>query len=280
MSFSKTIQMFIFDGNPNGRIMCELSNWNGRVYKISRNELSEFSQRADSENTGVYFLFGKDEENNDTVYIGEAEKMFSRLKQHLRDSEYWNDCIVVISKDNLLNKAHVKYLENKFYMLAQNAGRSIVINNTIPTCSSISEYDEAMLHEFINNAKLLVNTLGYKVFDTIEDTAVRQNDTEQYFFIKAARGADAKGMIVSDGFAVMKGSTIAFSTVQSMSDSLKKLRDSLIKKEIIDKNFKLTRDYIFTSPSLAAAIVMGRNANGRTEWKNEEHKSIKDIEEL
>ena len=280
MQFSKTIQMFIFDGNPNGRIMCELSNWNGRVYKISRNELSEFSQRADSENTGVYFLFGKDEENNDTVYIGEAEKMFSRLKQHLRDSEYWNDCIVVISKDNLLNKAHVKYLENKFYMLAQNAGRSIVINNTIPTCSSISEYDEAMLHEFINNAKLLVNTLGYKVFDTIEDTAVRQNDTEQYFFIKAARGADAKGMIVSDGFAVMKGSTIAFSTVQSMSDSLKKLRDSLIKKEIIDKNFKLTRDYIFTSPSLAAAIVMGRNANGRTEWKNEEHKSIKDIEEL
>lgn len=272
--------MFIFDGNPNGRIMCELSNWNGRVYKISRNELSEFSQRADSENTGVYFLFGKDEENNDTVYIGEAEKMFSRLKQHLRDSEYWNDCIVVISKDNLLNKAHVKYLENKFYMLAQNAGRSIVINNTIPTCSSISEYDEAMLHEFINNAKLLVNTLGYKVFDTIEDTAVRQNDTEQYFFIKAARGADAKGMIVSDGFAVMKGSTIAFSTVQSMSDSLKKLRDSLIKKEIIDKNFKLTRDYVFTSPSLAAAIVMGRNANGRTEWKNEEHKSIKDIEEL
>ncbi|MCI6560580.1 MAG: GIY-YIG nuclease family protein [Ruminococcus sp.] len=280
MPFSKTIQMFIFDGNPNGRIMCELSNWNGRVYKISRNELSEFSQRADSENTGVYFLFGKDEENNDTVYIGEAEKMFSRLKQHLRDSEYWNDCIVVISKDNLLNKAHVKYLENKFYMLAQNAGRSIVINNTIPTCSSISEYDEAMLHEFINNAKLLVNTLGYKVFDTIEDTAVRQNDTEQYFFIKAARGADAKGMIVSDGFAVMKGSTIAFSTVQSMSDSLKKLRDSLIKKEIIDKNFKLTRDYIFTSPSLAATIVMGRNANGRTEWKNEEHKSIKDIEEL
>lgn len=34
MAFSKTIQMYIFDGNPNGRIMCELSNWNGRIYKI------------------------------------------------------------------------------------------------------------------------------------------------------------------------------------------------------------------------------------------------------
>ena len=279
MPFSKTIQMFIFEGNPNGRIMCELSNWNGRVYKISRNELLEFSQRDDAENTGVYFLFGKDEENNDTVYVGEAEKMFSRLKQHLKDSEYWNDCIAVISKDNLLNKAHVKYLENKFYLLAQNAGRAVVINNTIPTCSSVSEYDEAMLQEFINNTKLLVNTLGYKVFDTIEDTVVKHSNTEQYFFIKAARGADAKGLMVSDGFAVMKGSVIANSTVQSMSDSLNKLRNSLIKKGIIDGNFKLTRDYIFTSPSLAAAIVMGRNANGRTEWKNAEHKSIRDIEE-
>ena len=61
--------MFIFDGNPNGRIMCELSNWNGRVYKISRNELPEFSQRDDSENTGVYFLFGKQE------YTSSLEKM-------------------------------------------------------------------------------------------------------------------------------------------------------------------------------------------------------------
>lgn len=271
--------MFIFDGNPNGRIMCELSNWNGRVYKISRNELSEFSQRDDSENTGVYFLFGKNEENYDTVYIGEAERMFSRLKQHLKDSEYWNDCIAVISKDNLLNKAHVKYLENKFYLLARDAGRSIVINNTVPTCSSVSEYDEAMLQEFISNAKLLVNTLGYKVFDTIEDTTIRHKNTQPYFFIKAARGADAKGLIVSDGFAVMKGSTIASSTVPSMPDNQVKLRNSLLEKGIIDKNLKLTRDYIFTSPSLAAAVVMGRNANGRTQWKNDEYKSIKDIEE-
>lgn len=90
--------------------------------------------------------------------------MIVRLKQHLKDSEYWNDCIAVISKDNLLNKAHVKYLENAFYMLAQKSGRYNILNSTVPTCSSVSEYDEAMLQEFISNAKLLVNTLGYKAF--------------------------------------------------------------------------------------------------------------------
>ena len=136
--FNKTIQMFIFDGNPNGRIMCELSNWNGRVYKIARSELSLFANRKDANNTGIYFLFGKDESNKDTVYIGEAEKVSDRLKQHLNDVNYWNDCIVVISKDDLLNKAHVKFLENKFYKLAVDSGRFVIINSTIPTLSSSS----------------------------------------------------------------------------------------------------------------------------------------------
>lgn len=279
MSFSKTIQMFIFDGNPNGRIMCELSNWNGRVYKISRNELLEFSKRIDSENTGVYFLLGKNENNIDTVYIGEAEKMLYRLKQHLKDTEYWNDCIAVISKDNLLNKAHVKYLENKFYLLAKEAGRAIVINNNTPTCSSISEYDEAMLQEFISNTKLLVNTLGYKIFDTIEDSSMKRKNNQIYFYTKSSRGANATGIVVADGFAVLKGSFIATSTVPSMSVNLIQLRNNLIEKEIINADFQFIKDYIFTSPSLAAAVVLGRNANGRTEWKTEDNITLKSIEE-
>lgn len=279
MSFDKTIQMYIFDGNPNGRIMCELSNWNGRVYKISRNELGQFAERPDAENTGVYFLLGKDENNVDAVYIGESEKILTRLRQHLKDSFYWNDCITVVSKDNLLNKAHAKFLENKFYALAKAAGRSVIINSTIPTCSSISEYDEAMLLEFISNAKLLVNTLGYKIFDSVEDSSVKEKEDPIFFYIQAARGANAKGIIVADGFAVLKDSVIAASTVPSMSDSLVRLRSELLQKGIIDTSFHFTKDYIFTSPSLAAAVVTGRNANGRTEWKTSEHKSIKDIEE-
>ena len=279
MAFSKTIQMYIFDGNPNGRIMCELSNWNGRIYKISRNESSDFANREDSENTGIYFLLGKDENNSNTIYIGEAEKILTRIKQHLKDTEYWNDCIIVISKDDLLNKAHIKYLENKFYLLAKSAGRSTIVNSTIPTCSSISEYDEAMLQEFISNTKLLINTLGYKVFDLIEDTSVKLEHNQSYFYIKAARGANATGIIVSDGFAVLKGSIIASSVTDSISPSLCNLRDSLLKKGIINTNFCFEQNYTFTSPSLAAAVVMGRNANGRTEWKTSDKKTLKKIEE-
>ena len=276
--FNKTIQMFIFDGNPNGRIMCELSNWNGRVYKVARNEIGLFSSRNDANNTGIYLLFGKNELNKDTVYIGEAEKIAARLKQHLNDSYYWNDCVAIISKDDLLNKAHVKYLEHKFYKMAVESGRFIIVNSNVPALSSVSEYDEAMLEEFISNSKLLVNTLGYKVFETIAIDNSASSDSVLYY-IKAARGANASGYTVTDGFVVKKDSIVAGSTTQSFSDSLKRYRDNLYSDGIINAANTLTRDYVFTSPSLAAAVVMGRNANGRTEWKTADGTTFKEIEE-
>lgn len=277
--FNKTIQLFIFDGNPNGRIMCELSNWNGRVYKIARSEIAFFANRPDANHTGVYFLFGKNESNKDTVYIGETETIAVRLKQHLNDSFYWNDCITIISKDNLLNKAHIKFLENKFYNSAVDAGRFEIENSSIPTLSSVSEYDEAMLEEFMSNAKMLVNTLGYKVFEPISITNKSTGNNFEMFFIKAARGANASGYSVPDGFVVKKNSTISSSTVESMPPNLVKYRDNLYADGTITSNHMFSKDCIFTSPSYAAAIVMGRSANGRTEWKTKEGMTFKQVEE-
>lgn len=196
----------------------------------------------------------------------------------MNDDYYWNDCIVIISKDDLLNKAHVKFLEHNFYNLAVDSGRFNIVNPTIPTLASVSEYDEAMLEEFMCNAKLLVNTLGYKVFESISINN-SANINSDLFYIKAARGANAIGYIVSDGFVVKKDSVIASSTTPSISESLKRYRENLYSDGIIDSVHKLTKDYIFTSPSLAAAIVMGRNANGRTEWKTTDGTTIKQIEE-
>jgi hypothetical protein len=36
MKYGKTIKIFLIDGDPNGRMSCELSNWSGKAYKIPR----------------------------------------------------------------------------------------------------------------------------------------------------------------------------------------------------------------------------------------------------
>ena len=78
MKFGKTIKIFLIDGDPNGRMSCELSNWSGKAYKIPRVKIKDCTDRDDLTSTGVYLLFGKDDEGKDQVYIGEAESILQR----------------------------------------------------------------------------------------------------------------------------------------------------------------------------------------------------------
>jgi hypothetical protein len=279
-TFGKTIKIYLIDGDPNGRMSCELSNWSGKAYKLPRKFIKESANRPDLDNTGVYILFGRTDniEEKDLAYIGEAEGIRNRLEDHLAKKDFWNEAITFISKDNNLNKAHVKYLESRLYEIAKDTDRYNLINSNSPTKSSISESDQSEMEEFIENIKLLVNSLGFKIFEPLRKISINKEEEEKNtFYIKAARGANATGQSTSDGFVVFKDSIIADSITNSFPQNWEKLRNSLIKNKIIEQNV-FTKDYLFSSPSSAAAIVMGRNANGLTEWKTEDGRILKSIE--
>jgi len=279
MKFGKTIKIFLIDGDPNGRMSCELSNWSGKAYKIPRIMIKECIDRDDLMNTGIYLLFGKNEEGKDLVYIGEAEIVFKRLSQHLNQKDFWNEAIVFISKDDNLNKAHIKYLENRLHNIALSTKRYELQNSVVPTQSSISESDKAEMEEFIDNIKMLVNTLGHKVFEAKRELQPKQS--QDVFSIKAARGADAQGEPTSDGFVVFKGSKAAGTVVSSMIQSFIALRQKLITNGILVEKgeyYEFAEDYIFSSPSTAAITVMGRSANGLTEWKQKDGKTLREFE--
>ncbi len=278
--FGKTIKLFLVDGEPNGRMTCELSNWTGKAYKIPRIQIKESYDRIDLKKTGIYLLFGKDNEGRNLIYIGEAETIIDRLKQHVSQKEFWNEVILFISKDENLNKAHVKYLENRLYEIASKVKRYSIENSSTPAKSSISESEIAEMEEFIENIKLLTNTLGHKVFENLVDESITKANIN-IFSINAARGANAKGLPSASGFVVLKGSEIALSTVKSMQNSFINIRKRLEEEKIVvEKNNKMvfTQDYEFSSPSTAAAIVMGRNANGLQEWKLKSGESLKEYE--
>ncbi len=281
MKFGKTIKIFLIDGDSNGRMSCELSNWSGKAYKIPRIKIKDCADRDDLTKTGVYLLFGKDEEGKDLVYIGEAESILKRLNQHLTQKDFWNESIVFLSKDNNLNKAHIKYLENRLHDIAKSANRYKVENTVTPTQSSISESDTAEMEEYIEHVKMLVSTLGHKVFE--EKREVKPKKDQNVFYIKAARGADAQGERTSDGFVVYKGSVAADSTTSSMANSSLRLRQALIDNgdlQVVEGNYVFTEDYIFSSPTTASVIVMGRNANGLVEWKLADGRTLKEYEAL
>lgn len=273
----KTIRQFLMDGVAEGRWVCELSNWTGKAYKVPRTYVNACRDREDLGNTGVYFLFGNDDNtDNKQVYIGEAENIINRIKQHVAEKDFWTECVVFISKDNNLNKAHIKYLENHLFLLAQNNKRYEILNLNIPPESSISEMDQAEMDEFIDNMRLILSVLGHKVLEPTVGSI--QGRSEPVFFLQDRSGIIASGKPTSDGFAVLKGSTIAHSVASSLSQSMLNKRQQLIDKSIVDQNFTFTQDWSFSSASLAAAIVMGYSINGRTAWKNKKGISLKETE--
>lgn len=277
MNYGKSIRLFLIEGIADGRWMCELSNWTGKAYKIPRNCVKESSDREELKNTGIYFLFGKsDETDTYRVYIGEAENIYERLLTHLKEKDFWHECVVFISKDNNLNKAHVKYLENRMYTIAKEAGRYQLENSNIPTQSSLSEADRAEMEEFINNAKLLLSAVGHKVLEATAIPSKTNNDPE--IFVFEAKDYKATGTTTADGFVVFKNSILSKKANSSLTKSLLDKRNKLISENIIDSAFTFTKDYIFSSPSTAASIISGNSTNGKTAWRNSQGMTLKDYE--
>ncbi|MGJ1286131.1 GIY-YIG nuclease family protein [Sphingobacterium spiritivorum] len=279
-TFGKTIRLFLVDGTTNGLTTAELSNWTGIGVKVPRIKIREYSNRAEFQKPGVYILIGKGENNEDAAYIGEAEVIANRLFQQIAEKDFWNEAIFFSSKDKYLNKASIKYLENRLHELALKAGRYTINQNT-PTRSELSEAEQAELEEFLSHAKVLTATLGHKLFEALEETVEDNQVQNQIFYCKNGAGANSKGSPSTEGFIVYKDSLFIIPEQPSLADGIrlerqKMLNDGTLKIE--GAFYQLTKDYVFTSPSRAAAATLARSASGPLEWKTEGGIQLKSFE--
>lgn len=268
----KKIELFLPEGNPAGCIFCDVANWDGKVSKITKSRLRNYRERPDLQYTGIYILIGEDQGTQ--IYIGEAENLYARLTQHL-DEDFWSTCIAITKKENILNKAHAKFLENYFYSIAKEVGRCTIKNSCIPTKSSLSEADEVVLEDFAQKAIGVIGALGYRMFIPVINN---EECYAEYFSIlptKTHLKTEAKGTISDEGFVVLRGSGSADEFSKHSSASLHAKWENLHKDGVI-KDGIFTKNYLFSSPSTAAAMVLGRNANGLTEWKTENKITLKE----
>lgn len=289
----KSINLFLMDGEASGRIKCTLANWTGIAYKIPRTELDKCKERDDLKQSGVYFLFGtSDQTGKNLVYIGQAgtrkngEGILNRLQEHKRNPEkdYWTEAIVFTTTNNSFGPTEISYLENRFCNLAMEAKRYEVKNGNDPTPGNVTEEKESELEEFIDYARIIMGTLGHKVFvplteSNLTDTQDIVDDSEVLFYLK--RKSRKSGQIIEamckqtkEGFVVLQGSHIETIDSQSIPSGIKDAR----KNANIDENEILQEDVLFNSPSYAAAFVIGGHANGLTEWKTEDGRTLKEIE--
>ncbi|WP_324824900.1 GIY-YIG nuclease family protein [Sinanaerobacter sp. ZZT-01] len=290
----KSINLFLMDGEPTGRIKCTLANWTGVAYKIPRTALDLCKERDDLKQSGIYFLFGtSDQTGNNVVYVGQAgarkngEGLLYRLQEHKRnpDKDYWTEAVVFTTSNNSFGPTEISYLENRFCGLALSANRYEVKNGNDPTHGNITEEKESELEEFVDYARIVMGTLGHKVFEPLtvsptapdEDEPTSSPDLMLYLKRKSHKSGktiEATCKQTNEGFVVLAGSQIELIDSQSIPIGIKKARENAK----ISSEGLLQEDVLFRSPSYALAFVIGGHANGLTEWKTSNGITLKDYE--
>lgn len=287
----KSINLYLMDGTPTGRIKCTLANWTGVAYKIPRTDLDKCKDIPILNQSGVYFLFGiSDETGLDVVYIGQAGVrkngggILLRLKEHVQNQEkdYWTEAITFATSNNSFGPTEISYLENRFCNMAKKAGRCEVKNDKDPTLGNVTEEKESELEEFIDYARIVMGTLGHKIFEPLTHVSDLDQNSDSHVEIKDVifelkqTNCTARGLRTSDGFVILAGSRIKNKISPSCPKHAKKAREVFASK--ITTEGVLTSDICLRSPAEAACFVTGTSINAREAWKASDGRTLNEIE--
>lgn len=251
-----------------------------RVIEVPRSQLGEFIKTPEAQQVGVYFLMGElSEAGLPRVYVGQSGNVGSRLVQHNQNKDFWNRALVVISLTNSMTQTHALFLEWFAINAATQAGRYSLENGNNGARPHTPAPLEADCHEIHETAATLLATLGQPIFEPLTNAPTTRGERE-LFYCKGS-GAEGVGEYTTEGFVVLKDSRGRMEAVASIQGtSQERFRDKLVTEGIIavrDGMYIFTRDHLFSSPSMAAVALMGRNANGWLEWKSPQGKTLNEV---
>ncbi len=271
-----SVHIHLVDGTPDGLWQVTRSNWTGRGLAMPRAHFKEVKERPELKGTGVYMLLGEDE-GEETLYVGEAEDLATRLSQHVQDIDKdFRRIVAFTASGDGLNKAHARYLESRLIRMAKEAGQARIMNAASSPATSISAWERDDMDEFLENIRLLLPIMGVSALEH----GTEEVGKKIYFF--RGRGANARAQYRSDGVLVLKGSVADPTESKSFQGgSEQRLRRRLIEEGILAEvkgQLKLTRDHLFPSPSAAAGVMAGSGYNGWIQWKDEKGTTLDENE--
>lgn len=241
----RQIRMFLVDGTVGGLVTAEILNWTGHVLKGKRERLQQILHREEAGRTGVYILFGADPDlpGKRQAYIGQSDSVRTRLKSHDSNKDFWDEVVIITSKDTNLTSAHVRYLEAKLVEIATKVGRVRLKNSNVPTGgSTLPEADVSDMDYFIEQLKIILPVLGIDMLrgrqaqstmplpspaevagpvepETIEEAgppaieaepSASPTDSPVFFVTRPQRGVDARAQVIDGEFTILSGSQLAF----------------------------------------------------------------------
>lgn len=271
---SKKLEIIYYNGQPDGIRSIRRNTSLLTTYVIPRTLLSEAKKISGMERPGIYYLINENDENKIVqIYVGQTRNGVVRLDDHNRSKDFWNKAIMFLSENKIFTLDMLSGLEEYAIIKAHEAKR-YKVENTVKPKYEIDEYDLPSIEEVYDEIQFIMATLGYKM----NDATRAQGDIERFHTTR--NGVTAYGIYSGERFEVLEGSEIDMAKKNSERQQIQKQRQNALENgEIVEINgkFILKVSVSFTSPSTAASFVLGHSANGWTEWKNKDGKTLDEL---
>lgn len=269
---AKRIEITLHKGTPYSLKSIELSNWNGKIISCPRDALVEVRNITEADSPAVYFLLG----DENSIYIGETDSLSSRLTHHGVHKDFWHEFVAFVSPN--LTKSEVRYLEYALVKKITEDGFADVKNTSIPKEPTVSNVTKDILNEFVEIASDVLVSVGYTFLSPSINTNMAANDGIEVF----CKGplASAVGIYSDEGLLVKSGSLARKEEMPAIPTGAIEKRKTMIQSGVfveVGESYRLEKDTLFNSPSMAAAVFLSRSANGRSEWKTSTGTTINDI---
>ena len=224
---SQGIQIFLPDGRPNGLKIIVVSGWSGKAFVIPRADLKQMRQQEENSFPAIYYLIGEgDEPSRQKVYIGESENNLQRLSNHDDNKDFWNTAIVFTSG---LDKADVKYLENKSVTLAKSINRYEIVNTGGSIENKLSSFKKSAADNYFEKMKFVLALFGYALFQEVP----KLQSSAEIFYCKG-ENFEGKGTLLETGeFVVYKDSLARMEETPSYGKGNVAFRRELVSEGIL-----------------------------------------------
>lgn len=276
----QTIQIFLPNGVPHGIRVADITTRIVQAIEVPRKLLGEFFTMPECKQVALYFLFGKSDDGaEDWVYVWQTCDLTARLEKHHKDKDFWQRALVIISRTHSLTQTHALYLEWLCIQEAKKAKRYGTENGTNGTKPHTPAPLEADCQEIFDTTRTLLATLGYPIFEPVLSKDANSAN-KRYYCTRS--GANAVGEYTEEGFVVLKDSKGRASMSTSFVDhTFGRRRAELLqhgKLAMQEDALVFLEDILFSSPSGAAAVVVGNTSNGWRDWKDAQGRTLEEME--
>lgn len=157
-----SITLFAKSGDPEGIRHLDKSNWSGYGVVFNKDLFHLLKQEPGFSQASIYILVGNAAE--ETIYIGEADPVGDRLKNHVSNKEGWEWGVYFFDRNHKIGKTEVQYLESELVALAKKHDRAILLNKNNPTAPTMAPAAKATAQAFLADMLLILPMLGINAF--------------------------------------------------------------------------------------------------------------------